>query len=233
VSGIPLPTEPTRPVPATGLLPAAPMKFVFDFGAVLFDWRPPALLRQHLPQRVVDEASAAHWVQQFFQDYSGDWGAFDGGTLAADELVARIAARTGLSPAEVQAVVDAVPQALAPLPDSVALLARLRRAAQPLYYLSNMPAPYADHLERTHPFVGWFDDGVFSSRVKLSKPAPAIFALAQQRFGHPGHELVFLDDHPANVAAARAAGWNALLFRDAAQAEADLRAAGWWPAVLD
>jgi HAD superfamily hydrolase (TIGR01509 family) len=210
----------------------APLKFVFDFGAVLFDWRPPALLRQHLPGHATDEASAAHWVREVFQSYGGDWGAFDGGHIGADEVVARIAQRTGLPAADVQRVVDAVPQALAPLPDSVALLARLRQAGQPLYYLSNMPAPYAGHLEQTHDFLGWFADGVFSSRVKLSKPDPAIFALAAQRFGHPPQELVFLDDHPANVAAARAAGWKAVPFTDAAQAEVELRAQGWWPHPL-
>ena len=208
---------------------SVPMKFVFDFGAVLFHWQPAQLLREQLPQTVTDEASAAHWRAEFFQDYGGDWGAFDGGHIGADEVIARIAARTGLAASDVRRVVEAVPVFLAPLPGSVDLLARLRASGAPLYYLSNMPAPYADHLERHHPFLGWFRDGVFSSRVKLSKPSPAVFDLAAQRFGHPPAELVFLDDHPANVLAARAAGWQALLFSDAVQAEADLKAAGWWP----
>lgn len=210
----------------------APVKFVFDFGGVLFDWRPAALLRQVLPQRAHDEASAAQWVGQFFQAYGGDWGGFDGGLLTAAEVVPRIAARTGLRPAEVQAVVDAVPVMLQPLPDSVALLARLRQAGPPLYFLSNMPALYADHLERHQAVLRWFTDGIFSSRVRLSKPAPALFALAAQRFGQPPGQLLLLDDHPVNVAAAREAGWRALLFSTAAQAEADLRAAGWWPPGL-
>jgi beta-phosphoglucomutase-like phosphatase (HAD superfamily) len=40
---------------------------------------------------------------------------------------------------------------------------------------------------------------------------------------------VFFDDTPGNVTAAQAAGWSAFLFTDAAQAERDLRQAGWWP----
>jgi len=208
------------------------MHFVFDFGAVLFDWRPAALLRQVLPHRAHDDASAAHWVAQVFQGYGGDWGDFDRGVVSPAALIERVAARTGLTPDEVLAVVDAVPQALAPLPGSVALLARLRQAGRPLYYLSNMPEPYADHLEREHDVVGWFADGVFSARVQLCKPDPAIFALAAQRFGRVGSELLFLDDHPANVAAAQAAGWRALQFVDAAQCEADLRQRGWWPTEL-
>ena len=205
------------------------MHYVFDFGRVLFNWQPEALLQRVLPQRVLDEASAAHWVAQVFQSYGGDWGEFDRGTVEPGDLVQRISGRTGLTPAEVQAVVDAVPASLQPIPASVDLLQRLQQPGKPMFYLSNMPAPYADHLEREHAFVRAFSDGVFSARVKLIKPDPAIFDMASQRFGVAPAELVFLDDHPANVAAARAAGWQALLFSDAAQAEQDLRASGWWP----
>jgi putative hydrolase of the HAD superfamily len=202
---------------------------VFDFGVVLFRWRPNLLLQQCLPQRATDEASAAHWVGQVFQSYGGDWGDFDRGTVTPADLVRRISARTGLSAAEVQAVVDAVPGELQPIAATEDLIHRLADAGPALFYLSNMPAPYADHLERTHPVLKRFADGVFSARVGLIKPEPAIFALSAQRFGKAPADLVFLDDHPANVAAARAAGWNALHFESAAQAEAELRRQGWWP----
>lgn len=208
------------------------MYFVFDFGAVLFNWQPQRLLREQLPRVVHDEASAAHWVQQFFQGFGGDWGLFDRGDIDVDALALRIAARTGLTPDEVRQVVAAVPPHLQLLADSHALLQRLRAAGRPLYYLSNMPALYAQHLEAAHPLDEWFADGLFSARVRLSKPDAAIFALAQQRFGRAAHELVFLDDSPANIAAASAAGWRAQLFTDAAQAEAQLRQRGWWPPEL-
>jgi putative hydrolase of the HAD superfamily len=90
-----------------------------------------------------------------------------------------------------------------------------------------MPAPYAEHLE-ANDFFSCFSDGVFSARVHHNKPEPAIFALAAQRFGHAPQDLVFLDDHEPNVHAARAAGWQALHFSNAAQAEAALRVSGWY-----
>ncbi len=203
------------------------MKIVFDFGGVLFDWRPSELLKRELPQRASDDATARHWVAQIFQDYGGDWGEFDRGTVEPAVLVERIARRTGLAAHEVQAVVDGVPAELQPVPATVALLGRLRAAGAPLYYLSNMPAPYADHLEAEHDFVGWFRDGVFSSRVKAIKPEPGIFALAAARFDARAEDLLFFDDHLPNVLAARAAGWQALQFSDAAAAEAALRERGW------
>ena len=202
------------------------MKIVFDFGGVLFDWRPAELLKRELPRRAVDDAAARHWAAQVFQGYGGDWGEFDRGTVEPAELVRRIARRTGLTPGEVQAVVDGVPAELQPVPATVALLGRLRAAGVPLYYLSNMPAPYADRLEAEHEFVGWFRDGVFSSRVRSIKPEPGIFALAAERFDARPEELLFFDDHLPNVLAARAAGWQALPFSDAAAAEAALRGRG-------
>lgn len=209
------------------------MNYVFDFGGVLFRWRPEQLLRAVLPGRIADDATARHWAAQIFQGYQGDWRDFDLGLVGVEALVLRLAARTGLALAEAQAVVDAVPRELAPLPDSVAMLARLRAATRAtgrgLYYLSNMPAPVADYLERSHDFVREFDDGVFSSRVQLAKPDAAIFELAAQRFGVAPARLLFLDDHEPNVQAARAAGWQALHFVDAAACEAALKAQGWWP----
>ncbi|MDT7837551.1 HAD family hydrolase [Aquabacterium sp. OR-4] len=204
------------------------MNFVFDFSRVLFRWRPEVLLREVLPGRAADEASARHWVDQIFQSYGGDWAEFDRGTVSPQALAQRIATRTGLRLDEAQAVIEAVPGELQPLPDSVALLQRVRAAGRRTFYLSNMPAPYADQLEAAHDFVRGFDAGVFSARVGFNKPEPEIFALAAARFGVPAETLLFLDDHAPNVQAARQAGWQALLFTDAAQAERDLRAAGWW-----
>jgi putative hydrolase of the HAD superfamily len=199
---------------------------VFDFGRVLFDWQPEALLAKVLPHRVNCADTAAHWVEQVFQAYGGDWGEFDRGTVDVPTLVARIAARTGLARSEVLAVVDAVPESLTPLPGTVALLERLRATGRRLFFLSNMPLPYAEHLERTHGFLGWFDGGVFSSRAKLNKPDPAIYGHAQRQFGVAPADLLFIDDHAPNVEAAQAQGWQAVQFTGDAVLERDLSVRG-------
>ena len=206
---------------------ADPKHIVFDFAGVLFQWRPDKLLQRALQQRATDADSARHWVEQIFQGYAGDWGDFDRGTVSVDDLVQRIAARTGLRLDEVHAVVAAVPGELQPLADSVALLQRLRDAGRRLFYLSNMPLPYAEHLEREHDFVGWFEAGVFSSREQHNKPESSIFTIAAQRFGVPPDSLMFIDDVARNVDAARAAGWNALLFVGAKDCERQLNELGW------
>jgi putative hydrolase of the HAD superfamily len=197
---------------------------VFDLGAVVLRWQPREVLRAALPGRIASDADAAHWERQIFQAYGGEWGEYDRGTVAVPDLVRRIAARTGLAPAEVQAVVDHVPEALRPIPETVALIEELAAAGHTLHYLSNMPAPIADVLEVREPVFRHFASGVFSGRVHLAKPDRAIFELARARFGVPAPRLVFLDDHRPNVEAAQALGWHGLHFESAAQVRPALQA---------
>lgn len=200
---------------------------VFDFGRVVFRWRPEVLVATHLAHRLTDVEPAGHWVGQIFQSFGGDWQEFDRGTVDIPVLARRIAARTGLAEAEVLAVIDGATQELQPLPDTVAWLRRLHAQGRPLHYLSNMPEPFAAHFERTHDFLGFFESGVFSARVRLVKPEPEIFAHAATVYRRAPEALLLLDDHLPNVLAARAAGWQAVHFTDAAQAEAEVAALGW------
>lgn len=196
---------------------------IFDFGAVVFRWQPVDLLQHVLPHRAPDARAAQALAGRIFQGYTGPWGRFDHGSIEVPELVDALVEQAGLAADEVHALLAAIPSALEPLPDTLALIDCLRAAGHRLFYLSNMPAPFADHLEAAHGFLRHFEAGVFSGRVQLAKPDAAIFRLALQRFGIAAADAVFLDDHPANVDAARALGIGAVLFEHAAQAEAELR----------
>lgn len=202
------------------------MTIVWDFGGVLFRWDPAALIARTLPHRLSDRMNAQYWKEQFFLSYRGEWGEYDRGVTTVPEMVPRIAQRTGLTEREVQAVVDAVPDELQPITDSVRLLTALRERGHRLHYLSNMPAPLAAHLQRRHDFLSLFASGIYSSHVQLTKPDPAIFALAQQRFGGDQADTLFIDDHPENIEAARRHGWQARLFTGPQALGAELQALG-------
>jgi putative hydrolase of the HAD superfamily len=75
------------------------LRVVFDFGAVLFRWRPSWVVAQALPQCARSPAELRRAVQDCFQDYGGDWGQFDLGHIGEDEVLARIQSRTGWSDA--------------------------------------------------------------------------------------------------------------------------------------
>ena len=202
------------------------MNIVFDFGGVVFRWHPPSFLARVWPHRVPDAQAGKAVAAEFFQNYSGDWGAFDQGLAGADETIARISARTGWPREEVAQVLGAVPDELQAVPGTVALIEALRAAGHRLFFLSNMPEPYADYLEQRYPLAQWFETGVFSGRVKHSKPTPELFQLAIQHFGVEPASCLLLDDHPANVEAARSLGWQAELFTTPEAAAAALRTRG-------
>jgi putative hydrolase of the HAD superfamily len=203
------------------------MNLVFDFGAVLVRWQPVLLVKQHLPHLApTAEAAAALAHRVFAHEY---WLAFDRGLSPAEEVVARTASRLETGLEGVERMVAAIGEHLAPIEDTLDVLAQLRerRAAGEdlrLYYLSNMPAPYARLLEREHEFVRWFDGGVFSGDVGLAKPQREIFELLAQRHALVPARTVFIDDMPYNVAAAEALGWRGIRFQSAAQLREQLAA---------
>ena len=67
-----------------------------------------------------------------------------------------------------------------------------------------------------------FDSVVISAEVGLMKPDPRIYSLALGQAGVEASEVVFIDDLPTNVGAARALGMQAVHFRSPAQALAEL-----------
>ncbi len=185
-----------------------------------------------MPDLTPDEATVRRVAASFFESFTpdSDWARFDLGLVEEAELAQRIAARTGAPEHRVRGVIDAIPGHLQPQADTVALLQRIKAAGHRLYYLSNMPRSYAEHLERQNAFIGDFLDGIFSARVGLMKPHRAIFELASERFALGGAPTVFIDDHAGNITAARAHGWQAVHFSGAAQAERGLVEGGWLPA---
>ena len=202
---------------------------VFDFGAVLFQWQPLRLLQQVVPELAADEDGARRLAAVIFESFNphSDWAQFDLGRIDETTLAERIAVRTRATTAQVRRVIDAIPPHLDAQPASVALFRRLKAAGHRMFFLSNMPAPYAAHLERCNDFVGEFDDGIFSARVGLMKPDVEIFRLAHRRFALDPANTLFIDDHAGNVASAAELGWQAVQFADAAQCETEVRQRGW------
>jgi len=198
------------------------MNVVFDFGGVLFDWQPHVFLTRLLPELTPTPEAAHSLAVNLFEGYGGDWAAFDRGTIEPEALAQTIARRTGLAVHDTRKVIHGVPYELRPVAGTVALLRRLHAAGHGLFYLSNMPEPYAQHLQANHEFLGLFRGGVFSARVNLIKPEPEIYAHALAVFGIDAEHTLFIDDVAHNAEAARAAGWQAVHFQDPAQCEREL-----------
>ena len=58
----------------------------------------------------------------------------------------------------------------------------------------------------------------------MSKPDPRIYALTCERLGRHPAKVIFLDDREPAIEAARQAGMHGILFKNNAQAIADIQA---------
>lgn len=196
---------------------------VFDLGGVVFRWQPLVLLQELFPTQVRNEAEAREWASQIFQTFhpDADWALFDLGVIEPEPLAQRIAARTGLAEADLLHLMRNIPPHLQPIPGTVDLIHELKAQGHRLYFLSNMPAGYAEHLVRVNPFFSQFDDGIFSAHVQQIKPIPDIFATAQARWPLRG-QPVFIDDVQHNIDAAEQHGWQCIRFESPEQVRANL-----------
>ena len=87
----------------------------------------------------------------------------------------------------------------------------LRAAGYRTGIITNNVREFGDGWRGLIPVDELFEFVVDSSHVGVRKPDPRIFALALEALGRPDPaRCVFLDDHPANVAAARALGMLAI-----------------------
>jgi HAD superfamily hydrolase (TIGR01509 family) len=126
--------------------------------------------------------------------------------------------------AELIAMFDHLRAALVPIAPTVTLLEELRGRGYKLYGLSNMSASIFAHLTSRHSFFALFDGIVVSAAVKFLKPEPGIYEHLRDRHALDFAESVFLDDMPANVAAAQRLGLHAIRVETPEQARRDLTA---------
>jgi putative hydrolase of the HAD superfamily len=92
--------------------------------------------------------------------------------------------------------------------------------------VSNISRTVGDYLRRTHRWLGLFNQICFSGELKIMKPSPAIFHACLKALGEPASQTLFIDDHEANIAAARALGMNGIVFSSMDRLQTDLEPYG-------
>ena len=193
---------------------------VFDVGRVLFQWD-----LRHLYAPLIADPAELDW---FLANVVTEGWHFqhDAGRPVAEMLAERQAefpAHAHLIKAWATRFNDSIP---GPVPGSFALVEELHARGVPLYAITNFGAEFWAGFRPHHPIFDLFGDIVVSGVEKIAKPDPAIYRLAEARFGHEPRAMLFVDDNPANIAAVEACGWQGHLFNDAEGLAADLRARG-------
>ena len=197
------------------------MNVVFDLGGVVVTWQPEAIIAKVFADPAVRTAVRTEMIEH------ADWLALDRGTLSPQDAIARAARRTGLSEPEIAHFLHEVPLELAPIPETVDLLYRLKARGHALFCLSNINLASIEHLEAIHSFWEVFSGRVISSRLQLIKPEPAIYAHLLDTYELNVGETIFIDDVDANLATASRFGLKTIKFENAAQCEEQLRSLGY------
>lgn len=198
-----------------------PTAVVFDVGKVLFDWDP-----RFLYERLIADDRA---LDAFLRDVvTHDWHfQHDAGRPFAEtsaELVAAHPEHEALIRVFAERFNETIPGPIAGMHE---LVAELDEAGVPLFAITNFSGEFFPPFRAAWPALfDRFRDIVVSGDEKRVKPDPAIFHLALERFGLEPHQAAFLDDNPANHAAAEAMGIHSMLFTGVEQARAWLRGLG-------
>jgi epoxide hydrolase-like predicted phosphatase len=194
------------------------MNVVFDLGGVVFTWNPDWII-----DGVFGDEQSRQIVREKIFHHS-DWAALDRGTLARKEAIERAVSRTGLSKPEISALMQRIPQALVPIPETLDIIRRLKQnPAHKLFVLSNMHVASIDHIDQTYPI--WddlFDGMVISCRIHMAKPELRIYQYLLETLGLNAADTIFIDDTQKNLEPASQLGMHTILFETSQQCEREL-----------
>lgn len=188
-------------MPSTPVVPSA---LVFDVGNVLIRWNPELVYAS----LILDPSARAHFFKVVLppewnleQDRGRSW------AEAEAERIALFPGHAELIRAWRARWHEMVPDAIEA---NVAVLARARSQGIPCYAITNFARDTFVEAQTRFSFLTSFDGIVVSAHERLLKPDPAIFTLFLERYGKKAGDCLFIDDSAANVATARALGFETI-----------------------
>lgn len=176
---------------------------VWDIGRVLVQWDLPRIWRDAIP----DDAERARFCTDVVSE---EWHFRHD---AGEPMDAMVAERKAQFPHLADLIemyrtnwLDAVP---GPIEGTHEIVGALAARGVRQFAITNFGADSWAMFRPTFPVLDHMEDIVVSGVEKLVKPGRAIFDLAAARFGLPVERMLFIDDNAANIASARALGWQA------------------------
>ena len=193
---------------------------IFDIGNVLLDFDYMRVFRS-----LFDEETA-----QTIADISvrklDIWLEMDRGVLSYDEAVELVIRGAPQLEKEIRLAVKALYDRVEAYPYATEWVKSLKEKGYRIYILSNYgEKPFAASKARM-PFLDYVDGTLLSCQVQDVKPSAAIYQALCDRFQIDPGKAVFIDDSPLNIAGAKAFGLHTILFKDYADAVAQLKSYG-------
>ena len=178
---------------------------VFDIGNVLIEWN---------PERLYDSVIGADRRARLFNEvdlHAMNLEVDRGADFAAS--VAGLAAQHPEWAYEIRLWHDRWLDMASPeIPHSGRLLRALRARDVPVFALTNFGIATFDIACAAYPVLSEFDRAWVSGHLGQIKPDADIYATLEVDSGIAPQDLLFTDDRPENIDAARARGWQTHLF---------------------
>ncbi|MEM7753187.1 MAG: HAD-IA family hydrolase [Pseudomonadota bacterium] len=196
---------------------------VWDIGNVLGIWDPEG----YYDARLGPEGRARFFAETGIEAVNLE---IDRGAPARETLVALAAQHPDWANEIMLWIEDWATMFAAPVPGAADLFDEVQATGIAMLALSNFGAETFEIAKEIHPVLTRFDTPYVSAHYKLIKPDPAFYAALEEGSGLSGDVLLFVDDKPENIAAAKARGWKGHLFDGSAGWRARLFSEGVLPA---
>ena len=182
------------------------MNFVFDVGNVLVDYEPLFFLEGLFPEKDL----AKKLCEIIFR--SPEWELMDQGVMTHTQACEVFCEREPEYKQEIVKTMQSVNTLFTPISETIELLPKIKEQHHGLYFLSNIHVEIRDFLLKEYGFFEFFDGGVFSCEIHITKPSPGIYRHFLEKYNLTPGECVFFDDMERNVKAAQAEGMQSVVY---------------------
>lgn len=194
---------------------------VFDMGNVLLRFDPQLFIER---AGVAEEADQKLLHKELFR--SLEWVQMDRGARCEPEVLQIVKQRL---PERLHAPLEELllrwERPILAIPGMAEFVRDCRRAGYGIYLLSNASRRLHEYW-KSIPGHEYFDGEFVSADYQLVKPQQEIYRKFCQVFELDAKECLFIDDFPLNIEGAVTAGWQGIVFHDAADLRLKARELG-------
>jgi epoxide hydrolase-like predicted phosphatase len=193
---------------------------VFDIGNVLTDFA----WEEFLYSKGYDKAMVERMGKASVR--SEDWAEFDLGNLTTDQITDKFAENDPEIADELKRAFSDVTGILKKRDASIPWIRALQAAGYKVLVLSNYSLMAHETCQEALEFLNYVDGGILSYKEHIIKPDPAIYKLLEDRYDLVPDRIVFIDDTPVNIQAAKERGWKGIVYHSYDQVVQELHNLG-------
>lgn len=181
---------------------------IFDIGNVMVDFCFDEFIKKNGDPKEIRERIRRATLE------SGFWGELDKGILSYEEVLQKFIEKDPGLESQIRAIFGDTAGIVLKRDYAIPLVKRLRCNGYQVLALSNFPEKVYQENREPLAFLQKMNGYLLSYQDHVIKPDARIYRLLQERYGFVPAECVFIDDLQENLDAAKAQGWNTILFTD-------------------